>query len=238
MVCADLDAAAAEKAAAACEEAGAPHAEPAAVDVADRDAVLALAGDVQGRLGTVAVLVNNAGVGMTGRFTDMGLDDWAWIRSVNLDGVVHGCAAFGPAMLAAGRGHVVNLSSGLGYVPTAGTSAYTTTKAGVLALSLSLRADWAADGVGVTAVCPGVVDTPIVERTRYLGAAGDAESRERLRRLFRRGHSPEQVASAIIDAVERDRAVVPVGFEAHLGWWLHRLAPVRLQQAVARRRPS
>jgi NAD(P)-dependent dehydrogenase (short-subunit alcohol dehydrogenase family) len=229
--CVDLDLASAEKTAAACEEAGAPAAEAHGADVSDRAALIALAAEV----GTLDVLVNNAGVGMSGRFNDMSQQDWEWIRGVNLDGVVNGCAAFAPAMVAAGRGHVVNVSSGLGYTPTATEPGYVTTKAAVLALSQCLRADWAKDGVGVTAICPGVINTPIIDSTRFLGEAADPKRRERTVKVFRRGHKPEQVAAAIVDAIERNRAVVPVGFEAKAGWWLHRLAPIAAQQFVARR---
>jgi len=232
VLCVDLDRTSAEKTAVACEELGAPTAQAYAVDVADRAAVDAVATTVAAEHGPVGILVNNAGVGMTGRFTAMSADDWAWIRGVNLDGVVNGCAAFGPAMLAAGRGQVVNLSSGLGYTPTATEAAYVTTKAAVLALSQCLRADWAGDGVGVTAVCPGVINTPIIDRTRFLDA--DPNGRTRTVKLFRRGHPPEKVAEAIVAAVERNRAVVPVGFEARVGWWAHRLLPVSGQQLVAR----
>ena len=230
LVCVDIDLATAEKTAAACEEAGAPSASAHRVDVTDRDALAALAGEVE----VPGVLVNNAGVGMSGRFADMSQSDWEWIRGVNLDGVVNGCAVFGPKMVEAGRGQVVNLSSGLGYTPTATEPGYVTTKAAVLALSQCLRADWAANGVGVTAVCPGVINTPIIDRTRFLGAAGDPERRERTKKVFRRGHKPEAVADAIVAAVERDRAVVPVGIEAKAGWWLHRFGPVALQQVIAR----
>jgi NAD(P)-dependent dehydrogenase (short-subunit alcohol dehydrogenase family) len=232
VVCADIDGAAAEKTAAECHERGAP-ARGMAVDVASRGAVVVLADEVERDVGTVGVLVNNAGVGMSGRFTDMSLDDWNWIRAVNLDGVVHCCAAFGPRMLERATGHVVNVSSGLGYTPTASESGYVTTKAAVLALSQCLRADWAAAGVGVSAICPGVIDTAIVEDTRFLGEDAPAR-RARAVRAFRRGHRPELVAAAIVDAVERNRAVVAVGAEAKLGWYLHRFAPVAVQQAVAR----
>src|SRR3546814_16095797 len=85
---------------------------------------------------------------MSGGFGDMSLDDWEWIRSINLDGVLNGCHAFGPAMIAAGRGQIVNMSSGLGYLPRASEVAYCTTKAAVLMFSRSLRADWAQHGVG------------------------------------------------------------------------------------------
>ena len=231
VVCADLDVAGAEKTAAACEEAGAPSASAHRVDVSDRAALASLADQIE----LPGIVVNNAGVGMSGRFTDMTQTDWEWIRGVNLDGVVNGCAVFGPRLLEAGRGHVVNLSSGLGYTPTATEPAYVTTKAAVLALSQCLRADWAASGVGVTAICPGVINTPIIDHTRFLGEAGDPERRERTKKVFRRGHKPETVAKAIVGAVERDRAVVPVGFEARAGWWLHRFGPVAVQQAIARK---
>ncbi len=154
---------------------------------------------------------------------DVSIEDWRWIRSINLDGVIHGCRAFGPPMLERGSGHVINVSSGLAYTPRATEPAYVTTKAAVLALSQCLRADWHAQGVGVSAICPGVIDTPIATSTRFVGGQDDAKIRARTQKLFRRGHKPDLVAFAIVDAVTRNRAVVPVGWEAKLGWWAHRL---------------
>jgi len=229
VVCADIDLEAAEKTAALCGEAGGTG-RAEGCDVTDPDAVAALAA----RTGPVDVLVNNAGVGMTGRFADMSVDDWRWIRSVNLDGVVHACAAFGPAMIARGGGQVVNVSSGLGYTMRATEGAYVATKAAVLALSRCLRADWAPHGVGVTAICPGVINTPIVGATRYLGDRGDAGTRNRIEQIFRRGHPPETVARAIVAAAENNPAVVPVGWEARLGWYVNRITPLAIQDRLAR----
>ncbi len=76
-------------------------------------------------------------------------------------------------MLSAGRGQVVNVSSGLAFIPTAGESAYVATKAAVLQLSLCLRADWAAQGVGVTAICPGFINTPIPRTAHFTGGQED-----------------------------------------------------------------
>ena len=90
----DLHADTAEKTAAACVEIGV-EAHGLACDVTDADAVAALAERVHDDFGPLDVLVNNAGVGMSARLTDMTVDDWRWIRGVNLDGVVHGCHAFG-----------------------------------------------------------------------------------------------------------------------------------------------
>jgi NAD(P)-dependent dehydrogenase (short-subunit alcohol dehydrogenase family) len=233
VLCADIDGAGAEKTAALCGEAGA-EAHPFVCDVADWEAVSRLAGEVDDAHGPLDVLVNNAGVGMTGRLAEMTVDEWRWIRSINLDGVVHGCLAFGPGLLARGSGAVVNISSGLAYTTRATEPAYVTTKAAVLALSQCLRADWGPRGVSVSAVCPGVIATPIVTSTRYVGSRGAADVRARTERIFRRGHPPQLVGRAVVDAVRRDRAVVPVGWEAKLGWGLHRLLPVSLQQAAAR----
>ena len=239
VLCTDIDEAAAEKTAAECgERTGAVSRDGHAayrLDVADRAEVDALAATVEDRHGPLSVLVNNAGVGMTGSFADMTAEEWACIRSVNLDGVVNCCSAFTPPMLTAGRGQVVNVSSGLGFIPTAKESAYGTTKAAVLHLSQCLRADWAPLGVGVTAICPGFINTPIAASTRFTGGREDPRQRDQLVRGFQRGHSPDKVGQAIVYAVMGNRAVVPVGFESVIGWYAHRLTPVAWQQALARR---
>ena len=204
------------------------------VDVSDGPAMEAAARAVVHEHGPPDVLVNNAGVGMTGRFLDTTDDDWRWILGINLGGVVNGCRAFGPAMVARGRGHVVNVSSGLAFTPRATEPAYVTTKAAVLALSQCLRADWGPCGVGVSAVCPGVIATAITSRTRFRGDRAAAESRARIRRLFARGHPPELVAGAVVDAVAGNRPVVPVGVEARVGWFLNGLVPARLVDRAAR----
>ncbi len=206
----------------------------AEVDVGDAGAMEETARHLAATVGTPDILVNNAGVGMSGRFLDTSLEDWEWILSVNLMGVVNGCRAFGPGMVARGSGHVVNVSSGLGYAPRATEPAYVTTKAAVLALSRCLRADWGPSGVGVSVVCPGVIDTPIVERTRFLGERGRAETVAGVRRVFARGHPASAVADAVVRAVERDRAVVPVGVEARAAWALHGLLPAAAVDRAAR----
>jgi 2-hydroxycyclohexanecarboxyl-CoA dehydrogenase len=206
-------------------------------DVSDRVAVAALAERVAAAHGAPDILVNNAGVGMTGSFLDMSIDDWEWIVGINLLGAVHTCTAFGPGMVARGSGHVVNVSSGLAYMPTATESAYGATKAGVLAFSQALRADWHPHGVGVSVVCPGVIATDIVRSgTRFRGHRAEPDTRAGVERLFARGHRPEVVAKATVDAIARNRSVVPVGIEAVAGWQLRRLLPVAVVDLIARSR--
>jgi NAD(P)-dependent dehydrogenase (short-subunit alcohol dehydrogenase family) len=204
----------------------------------DEDGVKAVVAAHRERYGRLDVLVNNAGVGMSGRFLAMSPDDWEWILGINLMGVVHGCQAFGPGMVERGHGQVVNLSSGLAYTPRATEPGYVTTKAAVLALSRCLRADWGPSGVGVSAICPGVIATPIIERTRFKGDRAGTDTVGRVRQAFAKGHPPALVATAIVGAVVQDRPVVAVGIEARIGWALNGLLPSRVVDLMARATPG
>ena len=234
VLCADINGDHAGRTAARCRSVGASDATSFTVDVSDREAMDLLAKEVNAEHGALDVLVNNAGVGMSGRFLDVSMDDWDWILSINLNGVIHGCHYFAPAMVERGRGHIVNVSSGLGYLPRATENAYVTTKAAVLALSRSLRADLGTQGVGVTAICPGVIATPIAGSTRFTGDSATSRRDSAVKLFARIGHPPELVARKIIDGVERDRPVVPVGIEASAGWFLNRVLPLRVGDVINR----
>jgi len=141
-------------------------------------------------------------------------------------------------MVERGDGHVAIVSSGLAYTMRATEPGYVTTKAAVLALARCLDADWRPHGIGVTAVCPGVINTPIIEHTRFLGEQDQPKLRARTEKMFRRGHKPETVARAIVHAVRRGAVLAPVGWESKLGWWAQRFTPLALQQFVARQGPN
>jgi 2-hydroxycyclohexanecarboxyl-CoA dehydrogenase len=209
-----------------------------AVDVANQEAVAAMAARVADEHGPLDVLVNNAGVGMSARFLAMSPQDWDWILGINLMGVVRGCQAFGPAMVERGHGHVVNIASGLAYTPRATEPGYVTSKAAVLALTRCLRADWGPRGVGVSAICPGVIATPIIERTRFKGDRAGADTVGKIKQTFAKGHPPAMVADAIVGAVARNRPVVAVGIEARIGWALNGLLPSRVVDAMAKATPG
>jgi NAD(P)-dependent dehydrogenase (short-subunit alcohol dehydrogenase family) len=193
------------------------------VDVSKKDEMEALASEVHAAHGALDVLVNNAGVGHSGGVLDSSLQDWEWVLGVNLWGVVYGCHFFVPKMVERrAGGHVVNIASGFGLVAGSGVAPYCTTKFAVVGLSESMRAELAPHGIGVSAVCPGVIDTDIVARGRFT----DESLREKAVRTFRkRGHPPEQVARAVLRAIRRDVAVVPVGAEAWAAWLGKRFAP-------------
>jgi 2-hydroxycyclohexanecarboxyl-CoA dehydrogenase len=227
VVAVDIDGDAAAATAATCASVG--HAARAHVcDVADAEAMLALAEEV----GEVDVLVNNAGVGVAGPFLDASLEDWEWLRSINVDGVVHGIRAFVPAMLERRRGHVVNVASMAAYTPHSGLAAYCASKSAVVMLSQCLRADWASRKVGVSVVCPGVIDTPIAKNTRMVGRA--ERRRSQAVRALRMGHSPDLVAKAIVNAAAKNHGIVPVGIESTLAFRVMRFAPGPIQGLVAR----
>src|SRR5262249_45005649 len=181
------------------------------VDVADRAQMAAFADEVHRLVPAADVVVNNAGVAVAGEFVETTLDNWDWLLGINLRGVVHGCHFFIPNMVARGAGgHVVNLSSVLGIYGAPLNSAYVASKFAVLGLSQSLRAELAPHRIGVTAICPGMIATSIVEDSRISSSL--AERRAKAIRLFReRGTPPSHVADAVFDAVETNPAIRPVG---------------------------
>jgi NAD(P)-dependent dehydrogenase (short-subunit alcohol dehydrogenase family) len=207
------------------------------LDVTDAEAMGDLAKAVGERWGAPAVVVNNAGIGMAGRLLDTTVDDWARVLDVNLWGVIHGSRLFGRLMADWGEGgHIVNVASAAAFQPSRAYPAYATSKAAVLMLSECLRAELAPHGIGVSAVCPGVVDTNIVRRTRFVGVDGDTQARRQREtdRLYRRrGYGPDRVAAAIVDAVDRDLPVVPVSPEARLARWGSRFTPGLMRRLAA-----
>ncbi len=198
------------------------------VDVASAEEMARFADAVHERVAAVDVLVNNAGVALAGGFLDTSLEDWDWIVSINLRGVVHGCHAFVPRMVARARGgHVVNVASAAGFFASEALCAYATTKFAVVGLSEALREELARHGIGVTAVCPGFIDTPITRNARLRGPAASHPDARRLMIDFyrRRGYGPERVARNLLKAIQRDRAVAPISPEAWLLYTLKRAAP-------------
>ncbi|ANY08555.1 short-chain dehydrogenase [Pseudonocardia sp. HH130630-07] len=211
------------------------------VDVADDAAVAELAARTAAEHGVPDLVVNNAGIGVAGPFAATTPQEWRRIVDVNLWGVVHGCRHFGALLTAQGEGgHIVNTASAAAYVPSRVLPAYATTKAAVLMLSQCLRAELADAGIGVTALCPGIVDTPITAHTRFAGtsdAEQDARRGAAAAAYARRGYTAEQVAARLVRAVERDLPLAPVTAEAHAGLLASRLAP-GLLRALARTDPG
>lgn len=233
IVAVDRDAEGAARTAELARLAGAPDAWPETVDVSDGEAMEKLAARTADTHGVPDVVVNNAGIGLAGSFLDTTPEDWKQVLDVNLWGVIHGCRLFGKQMVERGQGgHIVNTASAAAFLPSRALPAYSTSKAAVLMLSECLRAELAPHGIGVSAICPGLINTPITASARFAGVGEEEQSRRRARsaRLYGlRNYPPEKVARAILRAVERDTAVVPVTVEARGARLLSRLSPKALR---------
>ncbi|MFE1825629.1 SDR family oxidoreductase [Streptomyces yangpuensis] len=240
VVAVDRDAEGAARTADMARLVGAPEAWAECVDVSDEQAMEKLAAKVAAEYGIVDVLVNNAGVGLSGAFLDTTAEDWKKVLDVNLWGVIHGCRIFGKQMAERGQGgHIVNTASAAAYLPSRTLPAYSTSKAAVLMLSECLRAELASKSIGVSAICPGIVNTNITATSRFAGVDEAEEKRrqERSSRLYGlRNFPPEKVADAILRAVVRNEAVVPVTPESKGALWMSRFAPRALRR-IARLEP-
>ena len=197
------------------------------VDVSNAEQMRGFAEQTYAELGRVDVLVNNAGIGLGGFFVEVPLEEWDAILGINLKGVIHGCYFFVPKMIEAGSGgHVVNIASMAGYVASPGMTAYTTTKFGVIGFSEALRAELAGRGIGVTVVCPGVIDTPIVRSANVYGSNATPENRAQAIRMFeKRNYGPDRLARGILKAIQKNRTVAPITPAARAGYWIKRLFP-------------
>lgn len=196
------------------------------VDVRDPDALRSLAEEVAARHGGCHVLVNNAGVTSAGAFEAESDDDLDCIVDINLWGVVNGCRAFLPHLRRDGSGHIVNVSSMVGLLGLPHNTSYSMTKGAVRAFGEALRAELITSGIGVTTVFPGSIDTGIITSARGSEAERLAALiGSRLRPVLLR--PPTAVARAIVRGVEKDRAGVVVGPDAHLVSLASRVLPGR-----------
>jgi NAD(P)-dependent dehydrogenase (short-subunit alcohol dehydrogenase family) len=224
VVCTDIDGDAAARTAAALG-AGA-HA--ARLDVTDAAAVQSAVDEVVNRSGRLDLMFNNAGIVWGGDSELLTLDQWNAIIDVNIRGVVHGVAAAYPLMVRQGHGHIVNTASMAGLTAAGQITSYVMTKHAVVGLSLALRSEAVARGVGVLVVCPSAVETPILDKGAINGFVG--------RDYFLHGqgvktaYDPDRLARDTLRAIERNKAVLVKPRRAHAQWALARLAPGLMQR--------
>lgn len=194
-------------------------------DVSDRGQVEELAAFTLERFGQVDVLFNNAGVALGSRLEETRLEDIEWLFKIDVWGVLYGVHAFLPHMIARRQGHIINTASVTGICPTPGIGAYSMAKAAVVALSETLRAELKPHNIGVTALCPGIIDTRIVADGKMQLAENARANRTSVIDFYRaRGWPPERVAKAALAAVRHDRLIVPVGPEAWAQWYAKRFS--------------
>ena len=210
-----------------------------AVDVSDRTALAEWAAAVAEQFGRVNMVVNNAGVTVTGDFEEMSYDDFDWIVGVNLMGVVNGTKEFLPHLIASGDGHLVNISSLFGLISMPGQTAYNATKYAVRGFTEALREEMLINGhpVGVTCVHPGGIKTGIARNGRKTASedasAIDSYFDEKLARM-----TPDKAAHIIVKGALKGKARVLVGLDAHAMHHLAKLTGSRYQDLVARVAPK
>lgn len=196
------------------------------LDVADAAAVAALADAVYAVDGRCDILHNNAGYAVVGAVEDLELGDWQRVINVNVMGTIHGVHAFVPRMLAqGGGGHIVNTASLVGLVVWPRFAPYVTSKHAIVGLTEVLDAELSPRGIRAHAICPGVIDTPMVHDSPLRGAmSGDRENAVGFMKRF--GASPDVVASAVLDAIEHNQLIrVVPRTQALPAWLLHRASP-------------
>lgn len=181
-------------------------------DVTQRDSMFAAAEQTVATFGKVHVLVNNAGVGASGRAETTSEKNWRWTLDVNLWGVVWGLQAFMPLIESHGEGgHVVNTASMAGMYAWGELSAYNASKYAVVAMSETAMAEHLGDNIGVSVLCPGVVNTNLATSARNrpaeYGGATDSRS-EQMVEMLKKGLSPDVVGEQVLEAIREDQPYI------------------------------
>ena len=195
-----------------------------ALDVSDHERVAAMADAIHADHGSVDVVMNIAGIAIWGTVETLSHDQWRRVIDVNLMGPIHVIESFVPAMIAAGRGgHVVNVSSAAGLFGLPWHAPYSAAKFGLRGLSEVLRFDLRRHDIGVSLVCPGAVDTGLVETVEIAGIDRSSPRLEKFRGRFRRtAVTPERAAQRIIEGVERNRYWVYTSRDIQVGHFFQR----------------
>jgi NAD(P)-dependent dehydrogenase (short-subunit alcohol dehydrogenase family) len=221
VVVADIDADRAQQVAFAIVGQGG-RAESAQVDVADAKQMEKLVAQTVSRHMRLDYFFNNAAIGVVGELRDLTAEHWPRLVDVNLLGVVYDTMTAYTVMVRQGAGHIVNVSSLTGLMPTPVLTPYSTTKWAVVGFSTSLRVEAASLGVKVSVACPSMVRTNFPDRTAYL----NVNKEEYLKQLpWRFMMEPADTARAILRGVARNQAIIVCPFHGRLVWWLYRHFP-------------
>jgi NAD(P)-dependent dehydrogenase (short-subunit alcohol dehydrogenase family) len=212
------------------------------LDVRDREAWREYAASVAAHLGAVHVLVNNAGVALSGDFERLDYDLFDEVVDVDFWGVVHGCKELLPHLIASGDGHLVNVSSLFGLMAVPGQSAYNAAKFAVRGFTEALRQEMLVAGhpVQVTCVHPGGIRTAIARNAKAAPGVDRAESAAYFDRRLART-SAERAAEVIVEGMLAGRPRILVGADAKVLDKVVRIAGPAYQRLVARavtRRPA
>src|SRR4051794_1395367 len=220
----DVDEGGLESAAAEIREAGGVVEHVQALDISDHAAVAAMADEIHAAHGSVDIVMNVAGIAVWGTVETLSHEQWRRGVDVNLMGPIPVLECFVPAMIAAGRGgHVVNVSSAAGIFGLPWHAPYSATKFGLRGVSEVLRFDLHRHDIGVSLVCPGAVDTGLVNTLQIAGVDRDRPTMQKFSARFQhRAVRPETAARKILEGIERNRYWVYTSRDIQVAHFLQR----------------
>lgn len=195
-----------------------------ALDVASYPAVRQWADELQAQFGSMDVVMNIAGISIWGAIENLEPEHWRRTIDVNLMGPIHVLQSFVPAMIEAGRGgQLVNVSSAAGLCGFPWHAAYSASKFGLRGVSEVLRHDLRRHGIAVSLVCPGGVNTGLVNTVQIIGVDASKPAVVALRQRFQRhAITPDQAAAAIIRGIQARRFMIFTSRDIQVLHWLQR----------------
>ncbi|MDS1114348.1 SDR family oxidoreductase [Gordonia westfalica] len=206
-------------------------------DVSDYDWVAGFARQVDAEVGVMDVVMNVAGISAWGTVENLEHKHWRSLVDVNLMGPIHIIECFVPQMVRRGSGgHIVNVSSAAGLLALPWHAAYSASKFGIRGVSEVLRFDLRRHGIGVSLVCPGGVDTPLVDTVEIVGVdRNDPRVKAAINNFHKVAVSPETAAAAILKGIRKNRFMVYTSFDIRFGyWWARKFAlPYEIVMRVA-----
>lgn len=170
----------------------------------------------------VTLVINNAGVGLGGKFDELSLDDWQWCMNINLWGVIHGCHYFVPKLKKLGYGAIINVASAASYTAAPEMTAYNVTKAGVLALSETLSAELRKFKIKVNVLCPTLVPTNIIKNGRIPGRYSKLADHALMNYAFT---TSDSVAKLTLDRLDKGELYTIPQIDAKSFWLMKRTSP-------------
>ena len=192
-------------------------------DVGVKEQVQQLAEEAEKLMGhSVTLIINNAGVGLGGKFDEVSLDDWQWCMHVNLWGVIHGCHYFVPKFKKQGYGAIINVATAAGYTAAPEMTAYNVTKSSVLALSETLSAELRSANIRVNVLCPTLVPTNIMKNGRLPSRYSGLADQLLMNHAF---VTSDQVAIKTLNNLDAGKLYTIPQPDAKLFWLMKRASP-------------
>ncbi len=223
VICADIDLSSAQETVDLIQSMTSTSAYAVHCDVGLKESVHALVEQAEQLLGhPVTLLINNAGVGLGGKFDEVSLEDWQWCMHVNLWGVIHGCHYFVPKFKQQGFGAIINVASAAGYTAAPEMTAYNVTKSSVLALSETLASELHAYNIAVNVLCPTLVPTNIMKNGRLPSRYSGLADKLLMNHAFT---TSDAVVKKTLNRLDAGKLYTIPQPDAKLFWWMKRASP-------------